>query len=145
VFALSEKGATSAAARWLAKKENDADLIGGVNLNVKDVFLKQTLLDLSQSAQINDSLKVGRDVLEQLGEINQLHKRDVEQAGFAVLKAPDIPSILVETAFISNPDEEKRLNDEAYQDKMARAIVEGIKRYFDKNPPLARNKGAQTF
>lgn len=145
VFALSEKGATSAAAKWLAKHENDADLIGGVNIDVKDVYLKQTLIDLSQTAQISDSLKLGKAVLDQLGEINQLHKPHVEQAGFAVLKAPDIPSILVETAFISNPDEEKRLNDDAYQDKMASAIVDGIKRYFDKNPPLARNKVAQTF
>jgi N-acetylmuramoyl-L-alanine amidase len=145
VFALSEKGATSAAAKWLAKRENDADLIGGVNIDVKDVYLKQTLIDLSQTAQISDSLKLGKAVLDQLGEINQLHKPHVEQAGFAVLKAPDIPSILVETAFISNPEEEKRLNDDAYQEKMASAIVDGIKRYFDKNPPLARNKVAQTF
>jgi len=145
VFALSEKGATSAAAKWLAKHENDADLIGGVNIDVKDVYLKQTLIDLSQTAQISDSLRLGKAVLDELGEINQLHKPHVEQAGFAVLKAPDIPSILVETAFISNPDEEKRLNDDAYQEKMAGAIVDGIKRYFEKNPPLARNKGAHTF
>lgn len=145
VFALSEKGATSAAAKWLAKRENEADLIGGVNIDVKDVYLKQTLIDLSQTAQISDSLKLGRAVLDQLGEINQLHKPHVEQAGFAVLKAPDIPSILVETAFISNPEEEKRLNDEAYQDRMASAIVDGIRRYFEKNPPLARSKTAQTY
>jgi N-acetylmuramoyl-L-alanine amidase len=145
VFALSEKGATSAAAKWLAKHENEADLIGGVNIDVKDVYLKQTLIDLSQTAQIADSLKLGKAVLDQLGEINQLHKPHVEQAGFAVLKAPDIPSILVETAFISNPEEEKRLNDEAYQEKMASAIVDGIRRYFEKNPPLARNKAAQAF
>ena len=145
VFALSEKGATSAAAKWLAKRENDADLIGGINIDVKDVYLKQTLIDLSQTAQISDSLKLGKAVLDQLGEINQLHKPRVEQAGFAVLKAPDIPSILVETAFISNPEEEKRLNDDAYQDKMASAIADGLKRYFDKNPPLARNKVAQTL
>ncbi len=145
VFALSEKGATSAAAKWLAKHENDADLIGGVNIAVKDIYLKQTLLDLSQTAQISDSLKLGKAVLEEIGGINQLHKPHVEQAGFAVLKAPDIPSILVETAFISNPDEEKRLNDEEYQDKMSMAIVSGIQRYFDKNPPLARNKLAQNF
>ena len=145
VFALSEKGATSAAAKWLAKHENDADLIGGVNIAVKDIYLKQTLLDLSQTAQISDSLKLGKAVLEEIGGINQLHKPHVEQAGFAVLKAPDIPSILVETAFISNPEEEKRLNDEEYQDKMSMAIVSGIQRYFDKNPPLARNKLAQNF
>ncbi|MDO9226165.1 MAG: N-acetylmuramoyl-L-alanine amidase [Pseudomonadota bacterium] len=142
VFALSEKGATSVAAKWLAKRENDADLIGGINIDVKDVYLKQTLIDLSQTAAISDSLKLGRAVLEEIGGINRLHKAQVEQAGFAVLKAPDIPSILVETAFISNPEEEKRLTDEAYQDSMAAAIVAGIKRYFDKNPPLARNKVA---
>lgn len=142
VFALSERGATSAAARWLAKKENDADLIGGVNIDVKDVYLKQTLLDLSQTATINDSLKLGKAVLGQLGGINHLHKGSVEQAGFAVLKSPDIPSILVETAFISNPDEERKLKDEDYQDKMATAILGGVKLYFAKNPPLARSKMA---
>ncbi len=143
VFALSESGATSAAARWLAKKENDADLIGGVNLDVADPFLKQTLLDLSQAATINDSLKLGKAVLGELGEINTLHKAQVEQAGFAVLKAPDIPSILVETAFISNPEEERRLKDDAYQYKMADAILSGIRRYFAANPPLARSRVAQ--
>jgi N-acetylmuramoyl-L-alanine amidase len=139
VFALSERGATSTAARWLAKRENDADLIGGVNIAVKDRHLAQTLLDLSQTATITDSLKLGRAVLAELGGINRLHKNYVEQAGFAVLKAPDIPSILVETAFISNPDEEKRLRDTAYQDKMARAILVGVKRYFAKNPPVTRH------
>jgi N-acetylmuramoyl-L-alanine amidase len=142
VFALSERGATSAAARWLAKKENEADLIGGVNIDVKDVYLKQTLLDLSQTATINDSLKLGKAVLGELGGINRLHKGSVEQASFAVLKSPDIPSILVETAFISNPEEEQRLTDDNYQDKMASAILGGIKRYFAKNPPLARSKMA---
>ena len=138
VFALSERGATSAAARWLAKRENEADLIGGVNIDVKDPHLKQTLLDLSQTASINDSLKLGKAVLSELGEINALHKGAVEQAGFAVLKAPDIPSILVETAFITNPEEEGKLRSDAYQHKMAEALVQGIKRYFSKNPPLAR-------
>ena len=137
VFALSERGATSAAARWLAKQENDADLIGGVNLGIKDPYLKQTLLDLSQTASINDSLKLGKAVLQEMGGINRLHKNYVEQAGFAVLKAPDIPSILIETAFISNPDEERKLRDPSYQNKMADAIFTGIKRYFSKNPPLA--------
>ena len=135
VFALSERRATSEAARWLAKKENEADLIGGVNLDVKDRYLAQTLLDLSQTATISDSLKLGRHVLSELGAINTLHKPRVEQASFAVLKSPDVPSILVETAFISNPDEERRLNDDAYQDKLARAILNGIKRYFARNPP----------
>ncbi|MBE0622898.1 MAG: N-acetylmuramoyl-L-alanine amidase [Burkholderiales bacterium] len=139
VFALSERGATSTAAKWLAKRENDADLIGGVNLDMKDRYLAMTLADLSLTAQINDSLKLGKAVLSELGGVNALHKGDVEQAGFAVLKAPDIPSILVETAFISNPQEERKLNDEAYQEKMAQAIFKGIKRYFTKNPPLARS------
>jgi len=145
VFALSERGATSAAAKWLAKKENEADLIGGVNIDVKDAYLKQTLIDLAQTATIADSLKLGRAVLDELGEVNTLHKPHVEQAGFAVLKAPDIPSILVETAFISNPEEEKKLNDDAYQDRMAAALANGIRRYFDKNPPLARSRVAQNF
>jgi N-acetylmuramoyl-L-alanine amidase len=139
VFALSERGATSAAARWLAKRENEADLIGGVNLDVKEPYLKQTLLDLSQTATINDSLKLGKAVLSELGEINTLHKVSVEQAGFAVLKAPDIPSILVETAFISNPAEEGKLRSDSYQHRMAEALVQGMKRYFAKNPPLARD------
>jgi N-acetylmuramoyl-L-alanine amidase len=142
VFALSERGATSAAARMLAQKENDADLIGGVNLGVKDPVLARTLLDLSQTATINDSLKLGKAVLGELGDVNALHKASVEQAGFAVLKAPDIPSILVETAFISNPEEEKRLKDAGYQEKMASAILGGIKRYLAQNPPLARSKVA---
>jgi N-acetylmuramoyl-L-alanine amidase len=138
VFALSERGATSTAAKWLANKENDADLIGGVNLNVRDTHLARTLLDLSQTAQINDSLRVGKLVLSELGEVNHLHKAHVEQAGFAVLKAPDIPSILIETAFISNPDEEKKLRDSRYQIKMAEAIADGVRAYFSKNPALAR-------
>ena len=140
VFALSERGATSAAAGWLAKRENDADLIGGVNLDVKDPYLKQTLLDLSQTATINDSLKLARAVLSEIGGINTLHKPQPEQAGFAVLKAPDIPSILVETAFITNPEEEKRLKSTAYREQMAEAIFTGIKRYFAANPPLARER-----
>jgi N-acetylmuramoyl-L-alanine amidase len=138
VFALSERGATSAAARWLAKRENEADLIGGVNLDGKDRHLAQTLLDLSQTATINDSLKLGRAVLGELGGINPLHKAYVEQAGFAVLKAPDIPSILVETAFISNPEEEKRLANQSYQDRLATAILAGIKRHLAKYPPPPR-------
>jgi N-acetylmuramoyl-L-alanine amidase len=143
VFVLSETGASSSAARWLANKENSADLVGGVNLGVKDPYLARTLLDLSQTATINDSLKLGKDVLGELGRINTLHKPHVEQAGFAVLKAPDIPSILIETAFISNPEEEARLNDEVYQDRMAEAILRGIRRYFAKNPPLAKSKLAR--
>ena len=140
VFTLSERGATSAAARWLAKKENDADLIGGVNLDTKDPYLNKTLLDLSLSQTREDSHTLAREVLSEIGEINHLHKNNVEQAGFAVLKSPDIPSILVETAFISNPDEEKKLKNKAYQDKMAKAMLDGIKRYFSKNPPLSRSK-----
>ncbi len=140
VFALSERGATSAAARMLAQKENESDLIGGVNFGVRDPVLARTLLDLSQTATISDSLKLGRHVLSQLGDVNELHKQSVEQAGFAVLKAPDVPSILVETAFISNPEEEKRLKDSAYQEKMSAAILAGIKRYLAQNPPLARQR-----
>jgi N-acetylmuramoyl-L-alanine amidase len=142
VFALSERGATSTAARILAKRENESDLIGGVNLDRKDPILKRVILDLSLTATINDSLKLGKAVLSELGDVNDLHKPSVEQAGFAVLKAPETPSILVETAFISNPDEEKRLKDSAYQDKIAAAILGGIKRYLAQNPPLARNKVA---
>lgn len=144
VFALSEHGATSTAARWLAKKENEADLIGGVNIAVKDPYLARTLLDLSQTATINDSMKLAKHVLGELGSINDLHRGHVEQAGFAVLKSPDIPSILIETAFISNPSEEQRLNDEDYQLKLATAILGGIQRYFAQNPALAKPKFAQT-
>jgi len=140
VFALSERGASSTAARWLANKENAADLIGGVNIATRDKQLAGVLLDLSTTAQINDSLKLGNSVLHEIGGINRLHKGEVEQAGFAVLKAPDIPSILIETAFISNPDEEKRLNNDAYQDRLADAVVRGIRNYFAKNPPLAKTR-----
>jgi N-acetylmuramoyl-L-alanine amidase len=140
VFALSEKGASSTAARWLAKKENDADLIGGVNIKSHDRQLASVLLDLSTTAQINDSLKLGKAVLGEISGINRLHKGSVEQAGFAVLKAPDIPSILIETAFISNPEEEAKLTDNSYQDQMADAVLNGIKKYFAKNPPLAKNR-----
>ncbi|MDX9706362.1 MAG: N-acetylmuramoyl-L-alanine amidase [Azospira sp.] len=143
VFVLSENGASSSAARWLANKENAADLIGGVNIGVKDPVLARTLLDLSQTATINDSLKLGKAVLGELGGVGTLHKPHVEQAGFAVLKAPDIPSILVETAFISNPEEERRLNDEAYQDKLAEAVLAGIRKYFKLNPPLAKSRLAR--
>jgi N-acetylmuramoyl-L-alanine amidase len=140
VFALSEKGASSTAARWLANKENSADLIGGINIKSHDRQLASVLLDLSTTAQINDSMKLGSAVLSEIGGINKLHKGAVEQAGFAVLKAPDIPSILIETAFISNPEEEARLTDNAYQDQMADAVLKGIKKYFAHNPPLARNR-----
>jgi N-acetylmuramoyl-L-alanine amidase len=140
VFALSEKGASSTAARWLANKENSADLIGGINIQSHDRQLASVLLDLSTTAQINDSMKLASAVLNEIGGINKLHKGAVEQAGFAVLKAPDIPSILIETAFISNPEEEARLTDNAYQDQMADAVLKGIKKYFAHNPPLARNR-----
>jgi len=135
VFALSERRATSEAASWLAKKENEADLVGGVNLDVKDVYLKKTLLDLAQTATIDHSLRLGDLILRRLGAVNNLHRPRVEQASFAVLKAPDVPSILVETAFISNPQEEKRLNDESYQNKLARALLDGIRDYVVKHPP----------
>ena len=139
VFVLSEKGASSTAARWLAKRENAADLIGGVNIKKHDRQLASVLLDLSTTAQINSSMKLGNAVLREMGGINKLHKGSVEQAAFAVLKAPDIPSILVETAFISNPEEEAKLNDDAHQDRVADAIMNGVKKYFAKNPPRARN------
>ncbi|MGF6775631.1 N-acetylmuramoyl-L-alanine amidase [Paraburkholderia sp. GAS334] len=140
VFALSEHGASSAAARWMANKENASDQIGGINIKSADASVNRALFDMSTTAQIRDSMRYGNFVLKEIGDINKLHKGSVEQAGFAVLKAPDIPSILVETAFISNPDEEKRLNDDAYRDRMADAIMTGIKRYFAANPPLAKNR-----
>jgi N-acetylmuramoyl-L-alanine amidase len=140
VFALSEGGATSAAARWMASKENSSDQVGGVNIKASDVQVMRTLLDMSTTAQIKDSLKLGRVVLGNLGKVGRLHKAQVEQAGFAVLKAPDIPSILVETGFISNPEEETNLKDEAYQDQLATALQQGISRYFARNPPMARNR-----
>ena len=135
VFALSERRATSEAARLLAKRENESDLIGGVNLDGKDDYVKRTIIDLSQTATIDYSLRLGNSVLRQLAAVNTLHKGQVEQASFAVLKSPDIPSILVETAFISNPEEEQRLNDDEYQDRLARAILGGIRDYFAKHPP----------
>ena len=141
VFALSETGATSAAARWMANKENAADGVGGVNLGaVKDAQVLRAMMDMSTAAQIKDSLRIGREVLALIGQVGALHKRSVEQAGFAVLKAPDIPSILVETAFISNPEEEARLRDDDYQDKLVDALHTGIRRYFARNPPLARQR-----
>ena len=143
VFALSERGATSASARYLAKKENESDLIGGVSLDDKDPVLARTLLDLSQAATINDSLKLAQAVLGNIGKVNSLHKGKVEQAAFAVLKSPDIPSILVETAFISNPEEERKLNDEDYQDQLVGSMVNGIKKYFSGNPALAKSKIAK--
>ncbi|MBB5191007.1 N-acetylmuramoyl-L-alanine amidase [Silvimonas terrae] len=145
VFVLSDKGATSTAAKWLAQTQNDADLIGGVKItNTQDKYLAHTLMDLTQTATLNDSMRFGRAMLTELGGLNRLHKGAVEQAGFAVLKAPDIPSILVETAFISNPQEEQRLISEDYQDKMADTLHTGIKKYFSKNPPLSRTKLAQS-
>ncbi|TFW28771.1 N-acetylmuramoyl-L-alanine amidase [Massilia horti] len=140
VFVLSEKGASSTAARWLANDQNKADMIGGVNLGNHDKQLASVLFDLSTTAQINDSLKLGKAVLTEIGGINRLHKGAVEQAGFAVLKAPDIPSILVETAFISNPDEEAKLKDNGYQDQLADAITKGVRRYFAANPPMAKGR-----
>ena len=140
VFALSDKGASSSAARWLANKENSADLIGGVNVQTRDRHVQRVLLDMSTTAQINDSLKLGSALLGEIGNVGRLHKPRVEQAGFAVLKAPDIPSVLVETAFISNPEEEAKLRSRAYQEQLADALMRGISRYFARNPPLARNR-----
>ena len=140
VFALSEKGASSSAARWIADKENSADLVGGVNVKVKDAQVQRAMFDMSTTAQINDSMKLGSAMLGEIGNVGKLHKPRVEQASFAVLKAPDIPSVLVETAFISNPVEEARLRSDAYQIQLADALMRGISRYFAKNPPLARNR-----
>jgi N-acetylmuramoyl-L-alanine amidase len=140
VFALSQGGASSTAARWLAAKENSADLIGGLNVKAQDTHVARTMLDMSTTAQINDSLKLAGALLGEIGNVGRLHKNHVEQAGFAVLKAPDIPSVLVETAFISNPEEETRLRSDAYQEQLADALMRGIHRYFAKNPPLARSR-----
>lgn len=138
VFALSTSGASSTAARWMANKENAADIVGGVNTKgVKDDGVLRAMLDMSTTAQIKDSMKLGGEVLGQIGKVGKLHKGSVEQAGFAVLKAPDVPSILVETAFISNPEEEAKLRDPDYQDDLVKALATGIARYFAKNPPLA--------
>jgi N-acetylmuramoyl-L-alanine amidase len=142
VFALSTGGATSAAARWMAQRENAADMVGGVNASVADREVLRAMLDMSTHAQIKDSLALGREVLKRIGRVGRLHKAQVEQAGFAVLKAPDIPSILVETAFISNPEEETLLRDTDHQAKLVDALVAGIRRYFAQNPPLARNRPA---
>jgi N-acetylmuramoyl-L-alanine amidase len=141
VYALSEKGASSAAARWMAARENSADQVGGVNVaQVSDPQLLRAMLDMSTTAQIKDSLKLGHEVLSRMGRVGRLHKRQVEQAGFAVLKAPDIPSILVETAFISNPGEEAKLRDPDYRSELVAALASGIRNYFAKNPPLARQR-----
>jgi N-acetylmuramoyl-L-alanine amidase len=141
VFALSDRGATSTAARWLADKENAADAVGGVNLRAsRDTSVMRTLLDMSTSAQVKHSLSVGSEVLGQLDRVGRLHKPRVEQAGFAVLKAPDIPSILVETAFISNPQEEARLASAEYRHQLVEALLTGIRRWIAKHPPLARNR-----
>ncbi|HEX9718272.1 MAG TPA: N-acetylmuramoyl-L-alanine amidase [Ramlibacter sp.] len=140
VFALSRGGASSTAARWIADRENRADLIGGVNVKARDAHVAHALLDMSTTAQINDSLKLGSALLGEIGNVGRLHKGQVEQASFAVLKAPDIPSVLVETAFISNPEEEARLRSDQYQEQLADALMRGIHRYFAKNPPLARSR-----
>ncbi|WP_347255377.1 N-acetylmuramoyl-L-alanine amidase [Brachymonas denitrificans] len=140
VYALSSRGASSSAARWLANKENEADLVGGLNVRSRDTLVQRALLDMSTTAQIRDSLSLGGAMLGEIGKINRLHKPRVEQAGFAVLKAPDIPSVLVETAFVSNPGEEAKLRDPAYQRSMANSLMRGIQGYFARNPPLARSR-----
>ncbi|WP_210546815.1 N-acetylmuramoyl-L-alanine amidase [Rhodoferax sp. PAMC 29310] len=140
VFALSQGGASSTAARWMAAKENKADQIGGLNVTAKDSQVRRALFDMSTTAQINDSLKLGSAMLGEMKRVGKLHKPRVEQAGFAVLKAPDIPSVLVEAAFISNPEEEANLNSDAYLDRLSLALMRGIEGYFAKNPPLARNR-----
>lgn len=137
VFALSTKGATSSAARFLAQTQNESDQIGGVGKS-GDRYLDHTMFDLVQTATINDSLKFGKEVLSRMGKINHLHKNKVDQAGFAVLKAPDIPSILVETAFISNVEEERKLKTSHFQQKVAESILAGIKAYFAQGGMSAR-------
>jgi len=140
VFALSQGGASSSAARWMAAKENKADLVGGLNVKAKDAVVQSALLDMSTTAQISDSLKLGSTLLGEMGRVGKLHKGSVEQASFAVLKAPDIPSVLVEAAFISNPEEEKKLVTQEYQHQIADALMRGISAYFGRNPPLARTR-----
>jgi N-acetylmuramoyl-L-alanine amidase len=140
VFALSENGASSAAAKWMAQRENAADAVGGVNVKVKDAQVMRAILDMSTTAQIKDSMRLGNEVLDRMGAVGKLHRGKVEQASFAVLKAPDIPSILVETAFISNPKEEDKLRDEGYRHQLVEALFTGIDRYFAKNPPIARHR-----
>ncbi len=140
VFALSEHGASSSAAKWMADKENKADSVGGINIKVKDVQVKRALLDMSTTAQIKDSLLLGGSMIRELGRIAKLHKGKVEQASFAVLKAPDIPSILIETAFISHPEEEEKLRSPDYQSQLVSAIMRGLHSYFAKHPPLARGR-----
>lgn len=135
VYTLSQRGASSEAARWLAVQENSADLIGGVKLEDKDDILASVLLDLSQSATLQASHQLANSVFRQLKKLGKIHKRKVQQAGFVVLKSPDVPSILVETAFISNPSEEKKLRTSSYQQKVARAIMNGIREYFRSNAP----------
>lgn len=145
VYTLSEHGATSTTASWLAKQANHSSnhLVGGVDIASKSGDMREIILDLSMSATINDSVKLAELVLQEIGRINQLHKKTVEQAGFVVLKSPDIPSILVETAFITNPHEEKKLINKTYQNKMATAIFSGIRNYFATNPALSRTEMAQ--
>jgi len=140
VFALSQGGASSTAARWMADRENKADLIGGLNVKAHDAQVRRALLDMSTTAQIKDSLQLGHTMLGEIRRVGKLHKPRVEQASFAVLKAPDIPSVLVEAAFISNPEEERKLNSEAYQEQLADALMRSISAYFARNPPLARKR-----
>ncbi|CAN5920407.1 N-acetylmuramoyl-L-alanine amidase [soil metagenome] len=141
VFALSQHGASSSAARYMANKENESDKVGGINVGDHEIQVQRALLDMSTTAQINDSLKLGSAMLGEIKNVGaRLHKGEVEQAGFAVLKAPDIPSVLVETAFISNPEEEANLRSVAYQESLAEALMRGIQRYFAQNPPLARSR-----
>jgi N-acetylmuramoyl-L-alanine amidase len=138
IFALSQQGASTTAARWMANKENASDLIGGLNIKTKDAEVAKLLLDLSTTAQIKDSLKLGSAIIQEIGSFASLHSKKVEQASFAVLKAPDIPSILVETAFISNPEEELKLMNENYQFQLSQALFKGVGNFFLKNPPTQR-------
>jgi len=139
VYALSQRGASSETARWLANKENSSDLVGGVSLADKDNLLAEVLLDLSMTKTVSESISFGREVLSELKKIGRVHSKRVEQAGFAVLKSPDIPSILIETAYITNPTEEKLLKSSSHQDKIANAVVVGIRRYLKKSGGIYAN------
>ena len=135
VYVLSQRGASSEAAHWLAENENASDLIGGVSLDDKDDVLKSVLLDLSQTASLDASIDAAKSILGGLKKLGKVHKREVQHAGFMVLKSPDIPSLLIETAFISNPDEERRLLSETYRRKLAASMFSGIRAYFEDNTP----------
>lgn len=138
VYALSRRGATSTTARWLADKENQSDMIGGVNVHSHDRQVQEAMLDMSTSVQVRDSLQLGNHIAQAMGRVAHMHKKQVEQANFAVLRNPDTPSVLVETGFITNPQEERLLRSRDHQAQLAEALLQGIQAYFRQNPPQAR-------